>query len=105
MILHDVPSKLLPQGRVLGHVRGLVARVLLEYAVNSTTGQRQLTQRDIATMVGADWQTVHLSLRSLQDEKAIRIERYNMFINVELLKKAAWVAEGGWFDRDKEDNH
>jgi len=95
MILHDVSSTFLTQGRVFGHVRGLVAKVLLEYARESTAGRRQLTQRDIAAMAGTDWHTVHWSLRSLQDEGAIRIERHNMFINMELLQKAAGVAEGG----------
>jgi Mn-dependent DtxR family transcriptional regulator len=69
-----------------------VAKVLLEYAGNSTTERRQLTQRDIAAMVGTDWKTVQASLKSLQDEGAIRLEHLRVVINKELLQKVAGVA-------------
>jgi DNA-binding MarR family transcriptional regulator len=92
MIPQDLPTALLAQDRSFSHVRGLVAKVLLEYAADSTTERRQLTQRDIAALVGTDWETVHASLKSLQEEGKIRIERHRITINKELLQKAAGVA-------------
>ena len=40
-------------------------------------------------IAGTDWETVHLTLRSLRDEGAIRIERHRLIINKEMLQKAA----------------
>ncbi len=92
MILQDVPTTLLAQDQAISRVRGLVAKVLLDYAGDSTTGRRQLTQRDIAVLIDTDWETVHASLESLQEEGAIRIERHRIIINKELLLKMARVA-------------
>ena len=92
MILNDMPKMLLAQDRSFCHVRGLVAQILLEYARDSTTERRQLTQRDIAVLVGTDWETIHSSLKSLQEEGAIRLERHRIIINKELLQKVAGVA-------------
>lgn len=80
------------QDRSFCHVRGLVAKVLLEHAGDSTPERRQLTQRDIAILVGTDWETVHASLKSLQEEGAIRIERQRIIVKKELLQKAAGAA-------------
>ena len=88
-MLQDVSTTLLAQDRSFSHVRRLVAKVLLEYAGDNTTERRQLTQRDIAVLVGTDWETVHSSLKSLQEEGTIRIERHRIIINKELLQKAA----------------
>jgi DNA-binding MarR family transcriptional regulator len=93
MIQNNVFTTLLTQGRSFSQVRGLVAKVLLEYAGDSTTERRQLTQRDIAVLAGTDWATVHASLRSLHDEGFIRIERHRIIINKELLQAVAGVAE------------
>jgi DNA-binding MarR family transcriptional regulator len=76
----------------LVHAKGMVAKVLLEHTGN-TTGRRQLAQRDIATLTGTDWETVHKSLKSLQDEGAIRIERHRIFINKDLLRQAELFAQ------------
>jgi DNA-binding Lrp family transcriptional regulator len=70
----------------------LVAKVLLDYAEYSITERRQLTQRDIAVLVGTDWETVHSSLKSLQEEGTIRIERHRIIINKESLQKVAGIA-------------
>jgi DNA-binding MarR family transcriptional regulator len=69
------------------HVRGLVAKVLLEHAGDGSGGRRRVAQRDIAATLGTDWDTVHLALRSMQDEGAIRVERHRLIINKELLQK------------------
>lgn len=92
MILQDVPTTLLAQDRPFSHVRGLVAKVLLEYAGDGKGERRRLAQRDMAVLAGTDWKTVHLSLRFLQEEGAIRIERHRIIINKELLQKAAKTA-------------
>ncbi len=36
---------------------------------------------------GTDWDTVHLTLQSMQDEGAIRIEGHRLIINKGLLQK------------------
>ena len=73
------------------HIRGLVARVLLEHASDSTNGQSRVAQRDIAAIVGTDWGTVHMSLKSMQDEGAIQIERHRLILNKQLLQKLAGI--------------
>jgi hypothetical protein len=92
MKLQDIPSALLSQDQSFDYVRGLVAVVLLEHAGNGTTERCWLTQRDIATITGTSWEMVHVSLESLQNEGAIRIERHCLIINIELLQK---IAGGG----------
>lgn len=69
----------------------MVARVLLDCASDSSTARGRLAQRDIATLTGTDWRTVHMSLKSLQDDGVIRIERHRIVLNKELLQKAAGV--------------
>ena len=93
MILQDIPSALISQDKSFGHVRELVAGVLLEHAGDGTTERRWLTQRDIATITGTSWEMVHVSLQSLRDERAIRIERHRLIINRELLQKIAGVIQ------------
>ena len=91
-MLRDVSMTLLEKEQTFGHIRGMVSKILLEYAGDSTTERRQLTQRDIAILVGTDWETVHASLKSLQEQGIIRIERHRITINKELLQKVAGVA-------------
>jgi len=91
MLPQDVPTTLLAQGRPFSQVRGLVAKVLLEHAGDGTNERRQLTQRDIAVLVGTDWETVHASLNSLYEEGIIRIERHRIIIYKELLQKVTGV--------------
>jgi DNA-binding transcriptional regulator YhcF (GntR family) len=88
----DIPVILEEQARASSNAIRLVARILLDHAGNSTTEQRRLSQRDIAVLTGANWQTVHMSLKSLQDEGAIRIERHRMILNKVLLQKVAEAA-------------
>jgi len=43
----------------------------------------------MATDAGVEWETVRLSLRSLQEEGAIRLDRHRIFIRRDLLRKVA----------------
>jgi hypothetical protein len=70
-------------------IRGRVAKALLDYAGDGASGQPRVAQREIAAMVGADWGMVHISLKSMQAEGAIRIDRHRLIINKELLQKVA----------------
>ena len=74
------------------HIRGLVAKILLDNAGVGTNGRHRVAQRDIAMTVGTDWVMVHMSLKSMQDEGAIRIERHRLIINKGLLQKLAGAA-------------
>jgi hypothetical protein len=87
--MQDVADKLITQYRNSGYYRKLIARILLDYAGDTTPGRGRLTQRDIAATAGTDWETVHASLRYFQQEKAIRIERNRLIINRERLNKEA----------------
>jgi DNA-binding MarR family transcriptional regulator len=82
---------LLEPDYALIQAKGLVAQALLDNIGNNTVARYQITQRDIAARIGSDWETVHMSLQSLQYEGAIRIERHRMIINKELLQKVARV--------------
>ncbi len=75
-------------------IRGRVAKVLLEHAGNGNdNGERpRVVQRDIAATVGADWGLVHMSLKSMQEEGAIKIDRHRLIINKALLQKVAGTA-------------
>jgi len=76
------------------HVRGRVAKVLLQHAGDgNSTGERpRVAQRDIAETVGADWGMVHMSLKSMQEEGAIKIDGHRLIINRALLQKVAGTA-------------
>lgn len=86
MILKNKPIALLAQDQSFNRVKGLVAKVLLETATNSKPRRRCLAQRDIARITGTGWGIVHMSLKSLQDEGVIRIERNRLIINKDLIK-------------------
>jgi hypothetical protein len=87
MILKDESMTLPVQHYSPVHARGLVARILLDNIGDNTAERHRLTQRDIAILAGIDWEAVHNSFKSLQDEGAIRIERHHMIINKALLQK------------------
>jgi len=76
----------------LSQIREKVARVLLDHANDGAGGRPRVAQRDIAATVGANWGMVHISLKSMQDEGAIRIDRHRLIINKELLQKVAGKA-------------
>lgn len=66
-----------------------VARVLLQHAGTNTTRRLGLSQREMATMLGISWDMVNSSLKSLQVEGAIRIERHRIVINKKALEQIA----------------
>jgi CRP-like cAMP-binding protein len=72
-------------------IRGRVARALLERAEDGASGQPRLAQRDIASSVGTDWGMVHISLKSMQAEGAIRIDGNRLIINKKRLQKVAGI--------------
>ncbi len=73
-------------------IRAQLAGVLLERAGDGADRQNRLAQRDIAAMLATGWDMVHLSLKSLHKEGAIRIEHNRIIINKELLQKLAIAA-------------
>ena len=62
------------------HVIGRIAKILLEYAGNGTGLRPQLTQRDMAAMAGTAREMVGRSLKALEEEGAIRLERHRIVI-------------------------
>ncbi|MFC1847134.1 Crp/Fnr family transcriptional regulator [Chloroflexota bacterium] len=69
------------------HVIGRVARILLDYAVDPANGSR-LTQRDMAAMAGTAREVVSRSLKTLETEGIIKIDKHRITItDREALKK------------------
>ena len=62
------------------HVIGRVAKILLDYASDGTGPNPRLTQQEMAAMAGTAREVVGRSLRSLEDEGAIRMERHRIVI-------------------------
>ena len=80
------------QDQSLQRIRGQVAQVLLEHAGDNAGRQNRLSHRDMATMLNTDWDKIHLSLKSLHEEGAIKIDRHRIIVEKELLQKAAGAA-------------
>lgn len=72
-----------------GDVRQRVAMVLLQHAGSETARRPGLSQREMAAMLGTSWDSVNSSLKSLQAEGAVRIDRHRMVINYEALEQIA----------------
>ena len=62
-----------------------LARVLLDNAAGSLSQKHQLAQSDMAKLGDMAWDTVNASLRSLQKEGAIKLERHRIIINRKML--------------------
>jgi len=62
------------------HVVSRIARLLLEYAGDGTGPRPRLTQQEMAAMVGTAREVVGRSLKALQEEGAIRMERNRIVI-------------------------
>jgi CRP-like cAMP-binding protein len=81
------------------HVTGRVAKLLLEYAAASPGEEEKekgprprLTQQDMAAMVGTAREVVGRSLRALEEEGAIKMERHRIaIVNKEALKEMSDV--------------
>jgi CRP-like cAMP-binding protein len=61
-------------------VSSRVAKILLEYTGKDSNEKPRLTQQEIAAMIGTAREMVGRSLKSLEGEKAIRIERNHIII-------------------------
>ena len=74
------------------HVTGRVAKMLLEYSVDKDGGHPRLTQQEMAAMIGTAREMVGRSLKSLEGEGLIRMERNRIIItNQKALMAAAGV--------------
>jgi CRP-like cAMP-binding protein len=110
-ILRDHPQVALNVINVLaGHVRHLtslvedlsfrpvirrVAKILLEYAGGGSGSVRRLTQQEMAAMAGTAREVVARSLKALESQGALRMERHRIVItDREALKDIAGVSFG-----------
>ncbi len=89
MTLMGVPMTILEQAQPFARVRCQVAKILLEQTGNSVDGHNRLTQRDMATMLGTGWDMIHVTLKALNQQGIIKIDRNRIIINKELLQKVA----------------
>ncbi len=62
------------------HVIGRVARILLEHSEDKTGSRPRLTQQEMAAMAGTAREVVSRSLKALEDEGTVRIERHRIVI-------------------------
>ena len=62
------------------HVIGRVAKILLEYAQDVADSKHRLTQRDMAAMVGTAREIVGRSLKTLEEEGTIRLDKHRIVI-------------------------
>lgn len=77
------------------HVMARVAKILLEYAADGAGPRPRLTQQEIAAMAGTAREMVGRSLKSLEEEGAIRLERHRVVItDREALRDIAEVKAG-----------
>ena len=65
------------------HVIGRVAKILLEYGDGRGSPRPRLTQQDIAAMAGTAREVVGRSLKSLEEDGMIRLERHRVVITRE----------------------
>ena len=69
------------------HVSGRVAKILLEYAGDQAGEKPRLTQQEIAAIIGTAREMVGRSLKNLEEEGAIKMERNRIVItNREMLQ-------------------
>ncbi len=77
------------QLKSLSYVKSKVASLLLSNSRKCNDSSKQLTQRDMATMLDTDWGLIHLSLKSLCSDGLIRIDRNRIVITKALVELAA----------------
>jgi len=76
------------------HVTGRLARILLEYAGDKDGQRRLLTQQDMAAMAGTAREMIGRSLKFLEEEGVLKLERHRIVIkDKEALKEIAGVAD------------
>ena len=72
------------------HVIDRVAKILLEYAGDGTGSRPRLTQQEMAAMAGTAREMIGRSLKSLEEEGVIRLDRHRVVItDNEALKELA----------------
>jgi CRP-like cAMP-binding protein len=70
------------------HVIGRVARILLEHGGDGASPGQRLTQQEMAAMAGSAREVIGRSLKTLEEEGIIRMERHRIIIaNKEALKE------------------
>lgn len=75
------------------NVTGRVAKVLLEYAGNGADEKPRLTQQEMAAMIGTAREMVGRSLKTLEEEGTIRMERNRVIItDQETLREVAGIS-------------
>jgi CRP/FNR family transcriptional regulator len=75
------------------HVSGRVAKILLEYALDTSGGRPRLTQQEMAAMIGTAREMVGRSLKSLERDGAIRMERNRIVVtNQKALREMAGIS-------------
>ena len=62
------------------HVLGRVTKILLNHSGNGTSANDHLTQQEMAAMAGTAREVVARSLKSLEEQGHIRIERHRIVI-------------------------
>ena len=62
------------------HVIGRVARILLDYAGNGAVSGTRLTQRDMAAMAGTAREVVSRSLKTLEEDGIIYVDKHRIII-------------------------
>lgn len=74
------------------HVTGRVAKILLEYAGDKNGQGQRLTQREMAAMAGTAREMIGRSLKALEEEGTVRLERHRIVItDKEALREMAGV--------------
>jgi len=72
------------------HVIARVAKILLEHSGDGTGPRPKLTQQEMAAMAGTAREMIGRSLKSLEDDGAIRLDRHRIVItDKEALKQMA----------------
>lgn len=62
------------------HVTGRVAKILLEHALDGGHPGQRLTQQEMAAMAGTAREVVARSLKALENEGAIKLDRHRIII-------------------------
>jgi hypothetical protein len=87
--LEEKPMDVDEDSSELLRVRTGLARRLLEFSNDGKQDDHHFIQRDIASALDTDWETVHLSLKSMQLQGVIRFERNRMIIDKGMLRQIA----------------
>ncbi|TET12726.1 MAG: Crp/Fnr family transcriptional regulator [Dehalococcoidia bacterium] len=75
------------------HVIGRVAKILLEHAGDGTGLRPRLTQQEMAAMAGTAREMIGRSLKTLEEDGAIRLDRHRIVItDKEALREMAGAA-------------